>query len=485
MTATQAKLGGDGRGQVLPFPPARPSLPASSPTGVRPGAHAGPLASPHSAGGSASRARYGASSAQPHPSGAPYVYPGALPPSPRVVISVDHYYPGVGHFTRLISADGGSSVAELVEALAACFEWPQAGRDRPWSLRVKAGAFMRTYARDRHSIGTEVAAALQRGSLATLTLGGYSFFLSVCDVVGETAGDAAGGSGRDAAASTPPGTPSAGPSAAPDMPVGSAVSDAAGRARAAGASHAARTAPDASTAHLPFEARDTARDATRDAAGEDCAEFVLLTAEFLPDWDTPPAPVPQHPLGIPTTVDVSQVNFALAGEDALETILASVDPELRTLVRERDLVDFVPLLQALDLHRPAPVSEHAAELLADAPVERSLLGRAAAWSRIVALSALVDAASTDAATEAFMARLGFTQADAARVPGAARLAPGADPLDPLSAPQIRELARATTRLLALAGADTWEPRPGDTSIPLVPQCSIVERLEMYRFLLQK
>ena len=61
---------------------------------------------------------------------------------------------------------------------------------------------------------------------------------------------------------------------------------------------------------------------------------------------------------------------------------------------------------------------------------------------------------------------------------------GCPPLLPLTAEEIRELSRETGRLLALAGAGGWGAKPGEP-VPLVPRCSMVERLEMYRFLLQR
>ena len=217
---------------------------------------------------------------------------------------------------------------------------------------------------------------------------------------------------------------------------------------------------------------------------------VLLGAEFLPAADQFGRPLPEadalHPLGIPTAVSLSEINIELAGEDTVEHVMAHVQPELKALLHDGELYEFVPLLQALDLERPATVSDHAAELLADAPSEDSAVGRAAAWARIVALSTLVDADSVDEVSESFMQAVGYRRGDVAHLPqmDSAFAGEDLDPEDPLTAAEIRELSRPTGHLLALAGAGGWGARPGEP-VPLVPRCSVVERLEMYRFLLQR
>jgi len=217
---------------------------------------------------------------------------------------------------------------------------------------------------------------------------------------------------------------------------------------------------------------------------------VLLGAEFLPAADQFGRPLPEadalHPLGIPTAVSLSEINIELAGEDTVEHVMAHVQPELKALLHDGELYEFVPLLQALDLERPATVSDHAAELLADAPSEDSAVGRAAAWARIVALSTLVDADSVDEVSESFMQAVGYRRGDVSHLPqlDSAFTGEDLDPEDPLTAAEIRELSRPTGHLLTLVGAGGWGARPGEP-VPLVPRCSVVERLEMYRFLLQR
>lgn len=229
-----------------------------------------------------------------------------------------------------------------------------------------------------------------------------------------------------------------------------------------------------------------------DSVAHDDAEATatLLNAEFLSDSDPDDTPLVDasalHPMGIPATVSPSEINIELAGEDTVQQVMAHVPPELKSLLHGGELYEFVPLLQALDLQRPANVSEHAAELLADAPVERTAIGRAAAWARIVALSTLVDAEEADDVSESFMRAVGYGRRDVPSdvLPAATEFEGGAIEDRALTASEIRELSRSTGRLLALAGADGWETKPGEPT-PLMPKCSIVERLEMYRFLLQR
>lgn len=345
-----------------------------------------------------------------------------------LTLSIEHSITGVGHYTRLMSASSAMSVAELVEAILTAYEWPE--QPETWTFRVKCRGAITTYAPGvlgKTSIGTSVGEALTKGCLAQLQVGQYSFLVHATDVV-------------------------------------------------------------------------------RHEDADDNA--VLLGAEFLPGVDDSGRTLEDanalHPMGIPASVSLSEINIALAGEDTVEQVMAHVQPELRELLHDGELYEYVPLLQALDLERPANVSEHAAELLADAPVEDTAVGRAAAWGRIIALSTLVDAESVDEVSESFMQAVGYRRhhaasagapqdnrggvglhaVDARGVDEACSLAEMLDPEDPLTAAEIRELSHATGRLLAMAGAGGWGSHPNEP-VPLVPRCSVVERLEMYRFLLQR
>ena len=140
------------------------------------------------------------------------------------------------------------------------------------------------------------------------------------------------------------------------------------------------------------------------------------------------------------------------------------------------------MLQALDLERPAQVSDGIQSVLSTLPAETTPVGRAAAWARIVALSTLSDRAASDEISEMLMAALGFTRADADLAPDVGKLSS-----DPLDAAEIRQLSAATGHVLATCGADVWGRLDVTVSgvTPLVRRCSLVERLEMYRYLLQR
>lgn len=380
-------------------------------------------------------------------------------------VVVEHHFPGVGRYSRLLSVSGAMSVADFADAILTSFDWPESvnrvpeahptryvaraergagaasaadtgAADAPaadtatsadttteptWSFRARTAGRVRVYAKGANSIGTALGDIFRRGTIGVLKVGRYDFSVNVTDTT---------------------------------------------------------------TRHEEIELVPTSSpfDASFDAPGEADAEAVLLAADFLADTEDDAAEelaAHLHPAGIPARVDVTEVNVALAGEDTVEQILAETDPELRELLHERALYEFIPLLQALDLERPANVTEHAAELLADAPIEKSKIGRAAAWARIIALSTLVDS-EVDEVSEAFMSALGFTRADAKLPPTDTALG-----TDALSASEIKWLSRRTGRILAQVGACKWEPQPDDQAVPLVPQCSLLDRLEMYRFVLQR
>ncbi|MCG7259294.1 MULTISPECIES: hypothetical protein [unclassified Corynebacterium] len=376
-------------------------------------------------------------------------------------VVVEHHFPGVGRYSRLLSVSGAMSVADFADAILTSFDWPESvnrvpeahptryvaraerGTGAPdsavtdatteptWSFRARTAGRVRVYAKGANSIGTALGDIFRRGTIGVLKVGRYDFSVNVTDTT---------------------------------------------------------------TRHEEIELVPTGSpfDASFNAPGEADAEAVLLAADFLADTEDDAAEAGGvnknqddelaahlHPAGIPARVDVTEVNVALAGEDTVEQILAETDPELRELLHERALYEFIPLLQALDLERPANVTEHAAELLADAPIEKSKIGRAAAWARIIALSTLVDS-EVDEVSEAFMSALGFTRADAKLPPTDTALG-----TDALSASEIKWLSRRTGRILAQVGASKWEPQPDDQAVPLVPQCSLLDRLEMYRFVLQR
>lgn len=386
-------------------------------------------------------------------------------------VAVEHHYPSVGRYSRLLSVSGAMSVADFADAILTSFRWPEAVNRVPeahptryvaredrgaledrvadsgaptWSFRARTAGRVRVYAKGANSIGTALSDIFRRGTIGVLKVEGYDFSITVTDTTTRHE-----------------------------------------------ELDPAYDSPFAVSADTPFGSSNSLFGSTADTPGDTNAEAVLLAADFLSDTDGDAAEAGGvhknqedelaahlHPAGIPAMVDITEVNVALAGEDTVEQVLAEVDPELRELLRDGAMYEFIPLLQALDLERPANVSEHAAELLADAPIEKSKIGRAAAWARIIALSTLVDA-ETDEVSEAFMSALGYTRADAKLPPTETALG-----TDALSASEIKWLSRRTGRILAQVGACKWERQPDDQAVPLVPQCSVLERLEMYRFILQ-
>lgn len=195
-------------------------------------------------------------------------------------------------------------------------------------------------------------------------------------------------------------------------------------------------------------------------------DAVCLAGSFTPE----PGAAADHPEGVPGDVDLAAVNVALAGEETVGEILAELDPELADLVRAGALYEFTPLLQALDLGRPAQIPDRTRKVLEHVPAESTGPGRAAAWARIVALSTLSDRDAVDSIAATLLGSLGITGPDGA----------------PLSDAAARDLCRESAHRLATCGADAWNSLPGETgATPLVPRCSLLDRLEMYRFLLQR
>lgn len=306
------------------------------------------------------------------------------------VCTVEHAV-AQGRYSRVLSVSTGISVAEFADAILASFRWPiriagVASVDnttRDWAFRARRAGIVCSYGVAGHSIGTELSRALASGSLGELSIGGYSFTVTVAQSI------------------------------AAALPVGGEV-----------------------------------------------PEVTLLAADFLPG--------DPHPLGIPGELDsaaIAEVNVELAGSDGVEDTLSDLKPELAELLRghPQAMLEFLPLLQALDLGGEVVVDPGVAETLADAPEETSARSRVAAWARIVALATLAPAAEVGRIAEDFAAAVGV----------------------PMSAEQIEEKSRRTRRILAMVGADEWQAQPDEVARPLVPKRSLVQRMEMYRYVLQR
>lgn len=393
----------------------------------------------------------------------------------RLTISATHSVAGIGHYSRVLSISGHVSVAELCDSVLVAFQWPRrivlGGSDcvEHWDLRISSEVFPHS-----SNPGAEAGEVFSFGSFGVLTVDGYVFVLSVGAVDDVPALPTAHSSNPSFGASSSPGAPWL-----VEEPEISAIDLFSG----VSFNHTTPTSGD--------------------------LDALVLTADFVPFLpDTVPTGVafpgataggsaPGHPLGVPEECDIAEVNSLLAGEGAIDVVLAAVRPELRRLIETAQCYECVPMLQALDLHREADVSEQVAEILGDVPLETSQLGNIAAWARILALSALLGPAETDQLTEKMMkalsAALDQSDGDAtldapkskrareAEILGAEAAASG------LSVEQILALAPKTAKALAVAGADVRrsKKKARDGLVALVPRRTVVERLEMYRYLVQR
>lgn len=111
------------------------------------------------------------------------------------------------------------------------------------------------------------------------------------------------------------------------------------------------------------------------------------------------------------TFDVASINAQLLGPSAVETVMAGVRPEVVDVVSRSRTMDFLPLLQALDLGRPAELDPSVAQILATLPRGRTEEARDAFWCTVLALSCLADDTTTDDVAESAMAALGWTSGD--------------------------------------------------------------------------
>lgn len=109
--------------------------------------------------------------------------------------------------------------------------------------------------------------------------------------------------------------------------------------------------------------------------------------------------------------DVAAINAHLLGPSAVEAVLSTVRPEVADVVARSETMDFVPLLQALDLARPAELEPSVAQILKTLPRERTGESRDAFWCTVLALSCLVDDATSDDVAESAMAALGRAKED--------------------------------------------------------------------------
>lgn len=157
-----------------------------------------------------------------------------------------------------------------------------------------------------------------------------------------------------------------------------------------------------------------------------------------------------------TDFDLAGVNAALTGTETIRTVLSSTHPEIRELIRRSSIFDFVPLLQALDLHRVSPLPEPVVAVCRSLPLEEGRVEQDAFWTVVLALACMSDEHLAAEVLETTMASLGWVDDDGS----------------PLSGRQIRGLCGASLQELAGIGAY------GEDA--LAP----VDRLDIYRELLR-
>ena len=156
------------------------------------------------------------------------------------------------------------------------------------------------------------------------------------------------------------------------------------------------------------------------------------------------------------TFNVAEINAQLTGEATIEAVLDSVREPVRDLIERSQLYDFVALLQAMELTRPAVLEPSLVDARDTLPLEHEAAARDAFWSCVLALSTLAYAAVGGKIIEETMAAIGWTN----------------DNGDPLSATHIRSMCAQSLHKLAELGAYGTQA--------LAP----VDRLDIYRALLR-
>lgn len=159
-----------------------------------------------------------------------------------------------------------------------------------------------------------------------------------------------------------------------------------------------------------------------------------------------------------TPFDIPAINAELLGPSAIENVMEGVRDEVADVVDRSRTMDFLPLLQALDLPRAVELAPGTADTLATLPREQTDIGRDAFWCTLLALSCLADDdATTDDVIETTMAALGWTSAGGGVLPAAA----------------VRQLCAGSLVRLASVGGYA------------AGGVSSVDKLDMYRALLRR
>lgn len=107
--------------------------------------------------------------------------------------------------------------------------------------------------------------------------------------------------------------------------------------------------------------------------------------------------------------DLTRINTRLTGAETIETVLGRTRPEPANLIRRSGILDFVPLLQAIDFSRTPDIDPEVAMMCAVLPVEEDPVQQDAFWSVVLGLSCMSDEEVTDAIIESIVQALGWNK----------------------------------------------------------------------------
>lgn len=136
--------------------------------------------------------------------------------------------------------------------------------------------------------------------------------------------------------------------------------------------------------------------------------FQLQTVETYPrDKETPVALcVGGSGSFLGSKFDLTAINAQLTGPDAIDQVLAEVNPEVGALVRRSGVTDLVPLLQAIDVGRECAVDAQVCARLEQLPLEDAPRRREAFWACVLGLSCMGGPEMTDEIAGVLFAALG-------------------------------------------------------------------------------
>lgn len=140
--------------------------------------------------------------------------------------------------------------------------------------------------------------------------------------------------------------------------------------------------------------------------------FELHCLEIYPrDNGTPRALCIGGSGGFTIDFDQAAINAELTGTDTIRSVLSHVRPEVIDLVDRTGVFDFIPLLQALELHRDTLIDAPTTRACRALPREHSAEASDAFWSCILALSCLGDQQLFNEVITSTMSTLGWVADD--------------------------------------------------------------------------